>query len=139
MQETWCVIVLLLNVQHHDFSELGSMIFIITYFHNTQLLERCKESMKTMSRMAELYSFKYDFICAIIMGDLSLDGIKIEHEYFSRIFGKVLHPSWCCELWDGYDSVLCHLTTHADLLVEYAKGLRKLVARYEPVKKKKKK
>ena len=62
-------------------------------------------------------------------------------------------PSWGNELWDGYDSVLCHLTTRVDMLVdvyarfcrekaelekEYAKGLRKLVARYEPVKKKKK-
>ena len=65
----------------------------------------------------------------------------------------MLSHSWGTELWDGYDSVLCHLTTQADLLVdvyarfyrekaelekEYAKGLRKLVARYEPVKKKKK-
>ena len=61
---------------------------------------------------------------------------------------------WGCELWDGYDSVLNHLSTRADLLVdvyarfgkekaelekEYSKGLRKLVARYEPVNKKKKK
>ena len=63
------------------------------------------------------------------------------------------YPSWGCDLWDGYDSVLSHLTTRADLMVsvyaqfmkekaelekEYAKGLRKLVTKYEPVKKKKK-
>ena len=65
----------------------------------------------------------------------------------------MLRPTWGCELWDGYDSALCHLTSRADLMVDvyarffkekadlekdYAKGLRKLVARYEPVKKKKK-
>ena len=90
----------------------------------------------------------------LLMGDLSLDGIQIKHVYFFRICVNMLSPTWGCELWDGYDSVLCHLTTRADYMVdvyakflrekadlekEYAKGLRKLVARYEPVKKKKKK
>ena len=66
----------------------------------------------------------------------------------------MLPPSWGYELWDGYDFVFCHLTTQADLMVdvyarffrekadldkEYAKGLRKLVSRYEPVKNKRKK
>ena len=88
------------------------------------------------------------------MEDLSMECIKFEHQYFFRICVNMSPPSWSCELWDGYDSVHCHLTTQGDLLVdvyarffkekadlekEYAKGLRKLVARYEPVKKKKKK
>ena len=62
--------------------------------------------------------------------------------------------SWGHDLWDRYDSVLDHVTTRADEMVgvhakfikekaelekEYAKGLRKLVAKYEPRKRKKKK
>ena len=61
--------------------------------------------------------------------------------------------TWGCDLWDGYDAVLGHVTSRTEDMVsvysqffkekgllekEYAKGLRKLVARYEPVKKKKK-
>ena len=60
--------------------------------------------------------------------------------------------TWGCDLWDGYDSVLDHVTSRTEAMVsvysqffkekgelekEYAKGLRKLVARYEPVKKEK--
>jgi hypothetical protein len=86
--------------------------------------------------------------------DMDCYNIKIKHKYLFRIFKNMMPPSWGCELWDGYDSVFGHLTTRADLLVdvyarffkekaelekEYAKGLRKLVAKYEPVKKKKNK
>ena len=106
------------------------------HFHTNQLLELCQESINL-----------------ILMGNLSLDGIQIKHKYFFRIRVNMLRPTWGCELWDGYDSSLCHLTSRADLMVDvyarffkekadlekdYAKGLRKLIAKYEPVKKKKK-
>ena len=60
---------------------------------------------------------------------------------------------WGCDLWDGYDSVVGHVTNRTEDMIsvysqffkekgelekEYAKGLRKLVARFEPAKRKKK-
>ena len=57
--------------------------------------------------------------------------------------------SWGSELWDSYDSVVGHVSTEANNLVEvyakyfkekaelekeYSKGLRKLIAKYEPKK-----
>ena len=58
-------------------------------------------------------------------------------------------PSWCSDLWDCYPSLAEHVTVgtnrlvnvygkyvkeKADLEAEYAKGLRKLVAKYEAKK-----
>ena len=78
-----------------------------------------------------------------------------EFEPIYNIFRFYYHitMSWGHDLWDRYDSVLDHVTTRADEMVgvhakfikekaelekEYAKGLRKLVAKYEPRKRKKK-
>jgi len=59
---------------------------------------------------------------------------------------------WGYELWDGYEAVAGHIRSQAEKMVdvyarylkekaelerEYAKGLRKIVSRYEPVKKRK--
>ena len=66
----------------------------------------------------------------------------------------MIGPSWGFELWDGYDAVLGHLNCRTNMMVEwyakylkekadvekeYAKNLRKLVSKYEPVKMRKNK
>ena len=60
---------------------------------------------------------------------------------------SILMMSWGLELWDSYNAVVGHVSAEANNLVEvyakyfkekaelekdYSKGLRKLIAKYEP-------